>query len=105
MYEDPRRLMHNSMFPSPSLAQHEASTSNNERNVLKQQIHVLANKLLPITVFAQLALRHCQDPQVRKHLEKINCSAEEARVIVSQIQLFGQNDTSSPTTDIQQNES
>lgn len=97
--------MHNSMFPSPSLAQHKTSPANNERDVLRQQIHVLANKLLPITVFAQLALRHCQDPQVITHLEKINCSAEEARVIVSQIQQFGQNETSSPRTDIQQNES
>ncbi|GJL66070.1 MAG: hypothetical protein NPIRA05_10410 [Nitrospirales bacterium] len=91
--------MPNSMFPSPSLSQHEASISNNERDALRQQIHVLANKLLPITVFAQLALRHCQDPQVMKHLEKINCSAEEARVIVNQIQQFGQNDTVSSTSD------
>jgi len=91
--------MHNTILPSSSLAQHEPSPTTNERDAIQQQIHVLANKLLPITVFAQLALRHCKDPQVMKHLEKINFSAEEARVIVSQIQQFGQNDVSSSTPD------
>ncbi|GJL53151.1 MAG: hypothetical protein NPIRA02_02830 [Nitrospirales bacterium] len=80
--------MHNSILPSASIAQEKASTPHDDREAFKPHVHVLANKLLPITVFAQLALRHCKDPQVIKYLEKINMSAEEARVIVNQIQQF-----------------
>ena len=53
---------------------------------LKSRMHVLANKLLPITVFSQLAVRQCHDPQIMKHLQKIQLAAEEARVIVAEIQ-------------------
>ncbi|WP_447968259.1 hypothetical protein [Nitrospira sp. M1] len=91
--------MHNSILPSTSFAQDKASTSHDERETFKQQVHVLANKLLPITVFAQLALRHCKDPQVIKYLEKINVSAEEARVIVNQIQQFEEHDIPLSTTE------
>ncbi|MCA9472032.1 MAG: hypothetical protein MRJ96_13085 [Nitrospirales bacterium] len=60
---------------------------------LKERMHVLANKLLPITVFSQLAVRHCQDPQILNHLRKIQMAAEEARVIVAEIQSLDRRET------------
>ena len=63
---------------------------NTSKCDLKSRMHVLANKLLPITVFSQLAVRQCHDPQIMKHLQKIQLAAEEARVIVAEIQSLDQ---------------
>ncbi|MGB0908845.1 MAG: hypothetical protein ACPGYT_00660 [Nitrospirales bacterium] len=55
----------------------EASSDN-----IGHMIHALANKLLPITVFSELALRHCNDPKVIREIEKIHRAAEEARELI-----------------------
>ena len=50
-----------------------------------QLLHALANKLLPIVVFSELALRQCQDEKVRKQLEKIHGAAGDARDIIQEL--------------------
>lgn len=48
-------------------------------------LHLLSNKLLPIVVFSELALRHCQDEQIKQQLLKIHGAAEQARDILVEI--------------------
>ncbi len=48
-------------------------------------IHSLSNKLLPIVVFSELALRRCEDTQLKPQLEKIHGAAEQARDLLMQI--------------------
>ncbi|WNM62847.1 hypothetical protein [Candidatus Nitrospira neomarina] len=48
-------------------------------------LHSLSNKLLPIVVFSQLALRRCEDEQLKQQLEKIHGAAEQARDILAEI--------------------
>ncbi|MGP0595150.1 hypothetical protein ACTRXD_21730 [Nitrospira sp. T9] len=48
-------------------------------------LHSLSNKLLPIVVFSQLALRRCEDDQLKRQLEKIHGAAEQARDILGEI--------------------
>ena len=78
--------MHNSFIPSISSDLEEVPECESSGEDLWQMIHSLGNKLLPITVFSQLALRHNQDPGVLKHLQKIHQAAEEARSLVVEIQ-------------------
>jgi signal transduction histidine kinase len=66
--------------PSPSLALES----------LASILHSIGNKLLPILVFSELALRQCEDEKVRRQLEKINHSAEEVRDLVLQLQEMSQ---------------
>lgn len=48
-------------------------------------LHSLSNKLLPIVVFSELALRRCEDPQLKPQLEKIQGAAEQARDLLVEI--------------------
>ena len=48
-------------------------------------VHSLSNKLLPIVVCSELALRRCGEDQVRPLLEKIQRAANEARDIIAQM--------------------
>ncbi len=48
-------------------------------------LHSLSNKLLPIVVFSQLALRRCEDDLLKGQLEKIHGAAEQARDILVEI--------------------
>lgn len=48
-------------------------------------LHSLSNTLLPIVVFSQLALRRCEDDQLKRQLEKIHGAAEQARDILVEI--------------------
>jgi len=48
-------------------------------------LHSLSNKLLPIVVFSELALRRCEDIQLKSQLEKIHGAAEEARDLLIEI--------------------
>ncbi len=63
----------------------DSSTSVDSTDRVGRVVHALANKLLPITVFSELALQHCHDPVVMKDLEKIRKAAEEARKLMIQI--------------------
>jgi hypothetical protein len=48
-------------------------------------LHSLSNKLLPIVVFSELALRRCQDEHIKQQLRKIQGAAEQARDILIEI--------------------
>ncbi len=48
-------------------------------------LHSLSNKLLPIVVFSDLALRRCDDAQLKPQLEKIHAAAEQARDVLVEI--------------------
>ena len=48
-------------------------------------LHSLSNKLLPIVVFSELALRRCEDGQLKPQLEKIHVAAEQARDLLVEI--------------------
>lgn len=58
-------------------------TDNSAQN--GKLLHSLSNKLLPIVVFSQLALRRCEDDQLKRQLEKIHGAAEQARDILVEI--------------------
>lgn len=50
-----------------------------------QLLHTLSNKLLPIVVFTELALRQCQDEKVKQQLNKIQGAAGDAREIILEL--------------------
>jgi len=50
-----------------------------------QLLHTLSNKLLPIVVFTELALRQCQEEQVKQQLKKIQGAAGDAREIIQEL--------------------
>ncbi len=54
-----------------------------------QLLHALSNKLLPIVVFSELALRQCQDDAVKRQLEKIHGAAGDARDLLLTIKKYG----------------
>ncbi len=45
-------------------------------------LHSLSNKILPIVVFADLALARCQDEALQAQLKKIHTAGEQAREIL-----------------------
>jgi hypothetical protein len=52
---------------------------------MRALLHSLSNKLLPIVVFSELAIRRCDDTQLRPQLEKIHGAAEQARDLLVEI--------------------
>ncbi|MBA3612479.1 MAG: hypothetical protein ABI618_12005 [Nitrospirota bacterium] len=74
------------------MTQQSASSVNTSLSVLVDDsaqngklLHSLSNKLLPIVVFSELALRRCDDDQLKRQLEKIHGAAEQARDILVEI--------------------
>ena len=70
----------------------QSASSSNSLSVLTDNsvhngklLHSLSNKLLPIVVFSHLALRRCEDEQLKRQLEKIHGAAEQARDILVEI--------------------
>jgi hypothetical protein len=51
-------------------------------------LHSLSNKLLPIVVFSELALRRCENDQLKPQLEKIHRAAEQARDLLVEIRML-----------------
>lgn len=70
-------------FVSPINASLSVLAENSAQN--GKLLHSLSNKLLPIVVFSQLALRRCEDDQLKRQLEKILGAAEQARDILVEI--------------------
>ena len=62
----------------------ESPVSENEQES-KRLLHALSNKILPIVVFAELALVRCQDDQLGSQIRKIHTAAEQARDILLQL--------------------
>lgn len=52
---------------------------------MRTLLHSLSNKLLPIVVFSELAVRRCEDTQLKPQLEKIHRAAEQARDLLVEI--------------------
>ena len=48
----------------------------------RQLLHALSNKILPIVVFAELAIKRCEDEQLGHQIKKIHTAAEQARDIL-----------------------
>ena len=63
---------------TPALAQSETPP-------IATLLHSLSNKLLPIVVFSELALRRCEDAELKPQLEKIHGAAEQARDLLVEI--------------------
>ncbi len=77
--------MNNALIPPVTSSPHESVVMEDSSKSMSRVVHALANKLLPITIFSELALRHCHDPKVINDLEKIHKAAEEARELIVQI--------------------
>ena len=52
---------------------------------MRTLLHSLSNKLLPIVVFSELAIRRCEDAKLKSQLEKIHVAAEQARDLLVEI--------------------
>ncbi len=74
------------MNSSHSLSsQSEKTVASDDMSKIGPLLHSLSNKLLPIVVFSELALRRCQEPQLKPQLEKIHGAAEQARDLLAEI--------------------
>lgn len=66
-------------------SQTPVSATNGDSSSIGTLLHKLSNKLLPILVFSELALRRCDDTQLKPQLEKIHGAAEQARDLLVEI--------------------
>ncbi len=71
--------------PYPIESENPVSTSTRSSSSIDTLLHSLSNKLLPIIVFSELALRRCDDTQLKPQLEKIHGAAEQARDVLMEI--------------------
>ena len=62
-----------------------SSDTTGEAPSMRTLLHALSNKILPIVVFSELALRRCEDPQLKPQLEKIHGASEQARDLLVEI--------------------
>ena len=72
-------------IPQASAAGLPVSSDPSELASIGTLLHSLSNKLLPIVVFSELALRRCEDIQLKSQLEKIHGAAEQARDLLGEI--------------------
>jgi hypothetical protein len=73
------------MTPDTSPSETVSSAFSPDSSKNSKLLHSLSNKLLPIVVFSELALRGCEDEQLKRQLEKIHGAAEQARDILVEI--------------------
>jgi hypothetical protein len=66
-------------------SQNPAPATTGDSSPIDTLLHSLSNKLLPIVVFSELALRGCEDTQLKSQLEKIHGAAEQARDLLVEI--------------------
>lgn len=66
-------------------SQNPAPATTGDSSPIGTLLHSLSNKLLPIVVFSELALRGCEDTQLKPQLEKIHGAAEQARALLVEI--------------------
>lgn len=71
--------------PHTIVSQVPAQATTGDPSPLGILLHSLSNKLLPIVVFSELALRRCEDTQLKPQLEKIHGAAEQARDLLVEI--------------------
>ena len=74
------------MTPPHTIASETPSAAAaNDASQIGPLLHSLSNKLLPIVVFSELALRRCEDTQLKPQLEKIHGAAQQARDLLVEI--------------------
>ena len=61
------------------------SSTTSDSSSIGALLHSLSNKLLPIIVLSDLALRRCDDSQLKPQLDKIHDAAEQARDLLVEI--------------------
>ena len=71
--------------PHTTESQNPAPATTGDSSPIGTLLHSLSNKLLPIVVFSELALRRCEDTQLKPQLEKIHGAAQQARDLLVQI--------------------
>jgi len=71
--------------PQTIPSQPPKSSTTGDSSSIGTLLHSLSNKLLPIVVFSELALRRCEDIQLKPQLEKIHGAAEQARDLLVEI--------------------
>ena len=71
--------------PHTIASQNPAPATTGDSSTIGTLLHSLSNKLLPIVVFSELALRRCEDTQLKPQLEKIHGAAEQARDLLVEI--------------------
>ncbi len=71
--------------PQSISSQSSATTTTGSSSPIGTLLHSLSNKLLPIVVFSELALRRCEDIQLKPQLEKIHGAAVQARDLLVEI--------------------
>ena len=74
-------------MPSPETSELHVPTpsTTSDSSSIAALLHSLSNKLLPIIVFSELALRRCDDSQLKPQLEKIHDAAEQSRDLLVEI--------------------
>lgn len=74
-------------MPSPETSELPVPTpsTTGDTSPIAALLHSLSNKLLPIIVFSELALRRCDDSQLKPQLDKIHDAAEQARDLLVEI--------------------
>ena len=74
-------------MPSPYMISSDTSlpVTTDDLSQMGTLLHSLANKLLPIVVFSELAIRRCEDTQLKPQLEKIHGAAQQARDLLVEI--------------------
>ena len=74
------------MTPPQTIASETSSAAaEGDASQIRPLLHSLSNKLLPIVVFSELALRRCEDTQLKPQIEKIHVAAKQARDILVEI--------------------
>ena len=71
--------------PHTVVSQTPVPATTGDSSTIETLLHSLSNKLLPIVVFSELALRRCEDTQLKPQLEKIHGAAEQARDLLVEI--------------------
>ena len=74
-------------MPSPHMISSDTSlpVTTDDLSQMGTLLHSLSNKLLPIVVFSELAIRRCEDTQLKPQLEKIHGAAQQARDLLVEI--------------------
>ncbi len=74
------------MVPPHTISSETPSpVATGDSSKLGMLLHSLSNKLLPIVVFSELAIRGCEDTKLKPQLEKIHGAAQQARDLLVEI--------------------
>ena len=80
-------------MPSPESMESQDTVPANTKDspTIGTLLHTLSNKLVPLVVFSEIALRRCEDSTLTAQLAKIHGAAEEARDLLVEIRTLHRN--------------